>query len=484
MGSLAAEVQRWANNVSESTMKQCPTCNRTYSDVNQSFCLDDGTPLTVPYDPDATKVITPANEDSTPAGSVKTMVAPPVPFPVVTPTSGPAPQTRGSSGGKILLVGCLSVIGIVVALGLAGGAYLWWRTSYTPPPRKAPDIPQRAAGAMTEFPVDNDPNGPRPTSVVTQSLTPGTTSSQSGSSSTTTLPPGVDRSSLSRGATTMTSATYRAHPQKAATQPTTTIQTKGGADEIYICVLTAMPSVPDFGGSLANTTMRATGGERTGVSVQSPKGAAYKGSRIRSPQGTTYVLTKQGGEVVILIYAPDPATKDVVDTLAQRVGNGEGLNDYPDIKGSLWTLPVSTPSDLTLEEINTLTRAQIENSIASSGAGQGGDDVQRLLAQMRQFIPERMTGARYSDTRRQEWVAVGLEYPSTFEAWKTWLLARGALGLGGAKSATVSGVDGLSLEQDGKLTLVFQKGPYLVLLSGPGAAALDRLVALGNQFQV
>src|SRR5882672_2685838 len=118
MGALAAEVQRWATAVSESPMKQCPTCNRTYSDVNQSFCLDDGTPLTVPYDPEATKVITPASEDSTPAGSVKTMVAPPAPFPVVTPTAVPAPQTRGTSGGKILLVGCLSVIGILVALGL------------------------------------------------------------------------------------------------------------------------------------------------------------------------------------------------------------------------------------------------------------------------------------------------------------------------------------------------------------------------------
>ncbi|MDX6709985.1 MAG: hypothetical protein QOH96_1001 [Blastocatellia bacterium] len=41
MGSLAAQAQRWATYFSESTMKQYPTCNRTYPDVNQSFCLDD-----------------------------------------------------------------------------------------------------------------------------------------------------------------------------------------------------------------------------------------------------------------------------------------------------------------------------------------------------------------------------------------------------------------------------------------------------------
>jgi hypothetical protein len=282
----------------------------------------------------------------------------------------------------------------------------------------------------------------------------------------------------------MTSATYRAHPQQPAAPPATDGQTKAGTDEIYICVLTAMPGQSDFGGGLANLTMRATGGERTGINVQSSKGAVYKGSRIRSSQGTTYVLSREGGDIVILIYAPDPATKDVADTLAQRVGNGDGLNDYPEVKSSLWTLPASTPSGLTLEEVNTLTRAQIENSIAGSGAGQGGNDVQRLLGQMRQFIPERMTGARYSDTGRQEWVAVELEYASTFDAWKTWLLAKGTLGLGGATSATVSGVDGLSLEQDGKQLLVFQKGPYLVLLNGPGTAGLDRLIALGNLFQL
>ena len=43
-------------------MKRCSTCNRTYTDPNLSFCIDDGTPLTVvEYDDDAT-VVTPRSE--------------------------------------------------------------------------------------------------------------------------------------------------------------------------------------------------------------------------------------------------------------------------------------------------------------------------------------------------------------------------------------------------------------------------------------
>lgn len=236
-----------------------------------------------------------------------------------------------------------------------------------------------------------------------------------------------------------------------------------------------MPDQPNFGDSLAASVVQASNGTRTGVQVQSPKGATYIGSKIRSAQSNVYVLTKQAGGVVILIYGADPSTQDIVDRLAQNVGNGEGLIDYPEVKESLWTLPASTPGDLTLQEISTLTGAQIESSI-----GSGGD----LPSQMRPFIPERLSAARYTDAGRQDWVALNLEYGSSFQAWRTWLLARGALGLGGAQTTTVRGVDGLFIEQEGKRVLVFQKGPYLIFLSGPSSSSIDQIVALGNGFQV
>ena len=151
-----------------------------------------------------------------------------------------------------------------------------------------------------------------------------------------------------------------------------------------------MPGQTDFGDGLTASVVQATGGTKTGVRVQSPKGGIYIGSKIRSPQGNVYVLTKQGEDIVILIFGEDPSTQATVDRLAQNVGNGEGLNDDPEVKESLWTLPAVTPSDLTLVEINTLTSAQIESSI-----GSGGD----LPSEMRPFIPDRMRSGKKPGTR-------------------------------------------------------------------------------------
>lgn len=365
------------------------------------------------------------------------------------------------------MLGCLIFIGLLVVSAGAGGVYVWRRTSYMAPVRKAPDIPQRAAGTMTEFPVDNDANAPaKPTSVKTESLA-ATTAKTEGSSSTK-LPAGIDRTKLSKGATTMTSSTYKTQP-KGGSSSASTASTK---DNIYICVLTALPGQTDFGNALSTSVLQATGGPITGVKIQSPKGATYVGSKIRSPQGNVYVLTKQGGDIVILLYGEDPTTQNIVDRLAQNVGNGEGLMDYPEVKNSLWTLPAITPTDLTLVEINTLSGEQI--------VGSGGD----LPSEMRPFIPDVMTGARYTDSARQEWVALNLEYGSAFQAWRTWLLARSALGLSGAQTTTVRDVDAVYMNQEGKRIMVFQKGPYLIFLSGPSTAGVDRFIALGNQFQV
>lgn len=444
--------------MSDPTLKAtvCLQCG-TPAAPGEGFCRNCGKQLfapTITAPPPDVPPLQPPLQDPSSASSQRPYTAPPL-----------AKKRRSP-----LMMGCLIIIGLIVVAMGAGGIYVWRRTSYTPPVRKAPDIPQRAAGTMTEFPVDNDTNAPaKPTSVQTESLSGAT--AKAGSSSSTKLPPGVDRSKLSKGATTMTSATYKPQPKTPQSQslPDST------KSDIYICVLTAMPNQLDFGDGLATSVVAATNGTRTGVKVQSPKGAVYTGSKIRSPQANVYVLNKQGGDIVILIYGTDPSTQEVVDRLAQNVGNGEGLMDYPEVKDSLWTLPATTPSDLTLQEISTLSGAQIVNSM-----GSGGD----LPSEMRPFIPERLTSARYTDSGQKEWVALNLEYGSSFQAWRTWLLARGALGLGGAQSTTVRDVDALYLDQEGKRILIFQKGPYLIFLSGPTAASADRFVALGNQIQV
>ena len=195
-----------------------------------------------------------------------TITAPPPVVPPVGPPLQPASFAQPAKKGRSkLMMGCLVIIGLVVVAAGAGGIYIWRRTSYTPPVRKAPAIPERAAGTMTEFPVDNDKDAPaKPTSVQTEALS-GTTAKAAGSSPTK-LPPGIDRSKLSKGATTMTSSTYKAKP-KTPTTPSPADSTK---TDIYICVLTAMPGQTDFGDGLAALVVQATSGTRAGVKLQSP----------------------------------------------------------------------------------------------------------------------------------------------------------------------------------------------------------------------
>jgi cytoskeletal protein RodZ len=447
-------------------MPGCQSCG-TIASHGESFCRNCGKPLLAP----TVAAAPPPLRQSPPPQSTITAVSPAAP--VGMPMQQPAPLNVGRKRRSPLLLGCLAFLALIVVIIGAGGIYIWRSASYSPPNRETPAIPERATGTMTEFPVDSDPSAPAsPTSVQTEAL--GGTIAKSSTDSTTKLPPGIDRSKLAKGATSMTSSTYKPK-QKNAT-------TAAAGPGVYICVLKTMPNQPTFGNGLATSIVDATRGQQTGVRVQSPTGAVYVGSKIRSAEANVYVLTKQGADVVILIYSEDPANQTLVDRLAQNVGNGQGLIDYPEVKDSLWTLPATTPAGLTLVDINTISGAEIENSISQSSGG--GDDVQRILSQMRSFIPARLTGAKYVDSGKREWMTLNFQYESTFQAWKTWLLARSALGLGGAQSTTVRDVTGVYLEQEGMQILVFQKGPYLIFLTGPSGTPMDRLVNLGNQFQV
>src|SRR5438876_729456 len=105
-------------------MKRCPQCNRTYTDDALSFCLDDGSPLTVasgpPPDPSATLQY-PQARDTTPQPTIAYnpgQAAPPPPPPACSPM--PPPQTQKRSvwpwllaiGAVMLLIG----IGVVVLI--------------------------------------------------------------------------------------------------------------------------------------------------------------------------------------------------------------------------------------------------------------------------------------------------------------------------------------------------------------------------------
>jgi hypothetical protein len=108
-------------------MKRCPQCNRTYTDDALSFCLDDGSPLTIasgppPSDPSAT-VQYPQSRDTTPQPTIAynpIPAAPPPPTPPPAWSPMPPPQTQKRSvwpwllgiGAVLLLMG----IGVVVLI--------------------------------------------------------------------------------------------------------------------------------------------------------------------------------------------------------------------------------------------------------------------------------------------------------------------------------------------------------------------------------
>jgi hypothetical protein len=108
-------------------MKRCPQCNRTYTDDALSFCLDDGSPLTVasgPPPPDASATVQyPQARETTPQPTIAYnpgQAAPPPAMPPPAWSPMPPPQTQKRSvwpwllgiGAVLLLMG----IGLVVLI--------------------------------------------------------------------------------------------------------------------------------------------------------------------------------------------------------------------------------------------------------------------------------------------------------------------------------------------------------------------------------
>ena len=375
----------------------------------------------------------------------------------------------------------------VVVIGIWGGV-LWFTLfrglSYTPPDRKAPEIPARLAGTMTEFPVDtaseSDMSGGghmEPGSVITQDFASGGTTKSSQQVPQKWLPPGLKRERLPQTTGTMTSAAYR--PKR---KPGTT--TEATLEQIYVHVLRALNNqAPQLGEEIAKGVTQATGGTRTGVRVQNPGGVVYTGSRIQSPQVSIYVLNKQNSDIVILIYGPSPSLQQATARLASNVGNGDGLNDSPTIQTTVWTLPRQPPTDFTLQEVNTLSANELFSS-SDFQTSSSDQQTRELINKIRQLIPERITTARYRDSARRDWNVYVYDYESPRAAWNTWIFLRFTVGLGGMQSVSVSGTSGLYGDVDQGRVLVFQKGPYLIAVQGPTGGQLTSFTDLADRLQV
>ena len=112
-------------------MKRCSTCNRTYTDPNLSFCIDDGTPLTTVEAEDEATVVSPRGNTE------DWSTAPYQPPRAYVPPGGEAKQRRawpwivGIAGAFILGIVALSIAAVILAPRLLR------RQIQQPPPRVA-----------------------------------------------------------------------------------------------------------------------------------------------------------------------------------------------------------------------------------------------------------------------------------------------------------------------------------------------------------
>jgi hypothetical protein len=110
-------------------MKQCPACNRSYTDDGLSFCLEDGTPLvnagadsSSSFDPSATLAFTPARETNPPPvniyspGQTPPSPAQP-PWSPTPPAYRPEPQHARKSSTTPWIIGAIAAV-IVLGIGL------------------------------------------------------------------------------------------------------------------------------------------------------------------------------------------------------------------------------------------------------------------------------------------------------------------------------------------------------------------------------
>jgi hypothetical protein len=346
--------------------------------------------------------------------------------------------------------------------------------------------------------------------VVSQTFGPG-----GGSSSPTVqvpqnlLPPGLNKNDLPQRATAVTAAGYRARP---GSKPVgvTVLATRGRARRGSSRRFTPPPpalgasspsqgsiaegsapgrEAPTDGDTIAAGVARATGGDLAGVRVQSPKGGTYVGTRIRSPQVLVYILDEVGANITIIIYAPDPSEAEVATRLAGNVGNGAGIADDPEMQGAIGALPAAPGDDLTLQSVNTMTPADLGISeadlkAASEQSGKDGAAAQEMVSTVRQFMPTRFTTATYRDREQREWNAIACDFGETRRAWNTWWLLRWTLTASGMHPVSMAGGEGQYADADKQRILIFQKGPYLVFLSAPAAAALERQTHFADGFQM
>lgn len=121
-------------------MKSCPQCSRTYSDETLNFCLNDGSLLSAPYDPQARQTVPISGRDDPPPtevlpsalGTVRSTrqspqyeTAPAFQSPGFIPGAGEQPSQKNGIKTGWLAAGILVFLVLIVGLMAIVGRSLW-----------------------------------------------------------------------------------------------------------------------------------------------------------------------------------------------------------------------------------------------------------------------------------------------------------------------------------------------------------------------
>lgn len=250
------------------------------------------------------------------------------------------------------------------------------RTAVATAAQATATLPERLAGTLTEFPIDNATDDPaRPTQVVSESYASPVAgeSRDSGQISSQQLPPWIAPAALPTLAENATSAVY--------------VTANAGA-KVSVVTLAMRDT---HNGELALPTRQqldeiAPGATVTGLELQTPENVTYRGFRVTTALAVYYALRRGDTNTAILISAQEAAGMAVAERLARNVGNGQGLLEDEQYRGSFSRLPPPPPGT-SVQLIRTITEADITAAVSQMDAAMANSGQDPEMARFAELLP-------------------------------------------------------------------------------------------------
>jgi hypothetical protein len=137
-----------------------------------------------------------------------------------------------------------------------------------------------------------------------------------------------------------------------------------------------------------------------------------------------FVLSGPADNAVVIIYAADRAARETAERLAGNVGNGKGLDDYPETAQPMNLIPDTLPGGLSLEATKTVNT---DNMISPEQIGDvvgKGREAQQWIDKLRSHMPNSITSATYRDASRRPWEVLAGDFGGIGRSWYTWTVLR------------------------------------------------------------